>query len=106
MHAQEKNVLRPTIQLQSKLGDSATKLNMPIVASHVKSLQQRLIEKINSPICTNTNNDCNQQGQQNNYTPHIIIRTCYNCNQPGHHASEFQHPQIPNRYRKRMQHLS
>jgi hypothetical protein len=38
MNAKEKNVLSQTIQLQSKLGDSATELNMPIVASHVKFL--------------------------------------------------------------------
>jgi len=37
-NAQKKNVLSQTIQLQSKLGDSGTELNMPIVSSHVKSL--------------------------------------------------------------------
>jgi hypothetical protein len=88
MHAQEKTVLSQTIQLQSKLGDSTTELNITIVARHAKSLRQRLIEKINTPTCTNTNNNSNQQCQQNNYSPRNNISTCYNCNQPGHRARE------------------
>jgi hypothetical protein len=52
MHAQEKTVLSQTIQLQSKLGDSTTELNITIVARHAKSLRQRLIEKINTPTTT------------------------------------------------------
>jgi hypothetical protein len=52
MHAQEKTVLSQTIQLQSKLGDSTTELNITIVARHAKSLIHRLIDKINKPTTT------------------------------------------------------
>jgi hypothetical protein len=69
MNAQEKNVLSQTIQLQSTLSDSATELNMPIVASHVKSLRQRFIEKINTPTCTNTNNNSNSASKT---TTHLV----------------------------------
>jgi hypothetical protein len=101
MKDDKKNVLSQAIQLQNKLGDAATELNIPIATSHIKSIRHR---STNNSEC-HSNNSCNtitQPPHPNNQTENQMQttshnnsrppRTCFNCGKIGHLQANCRSP--------------
>jgi hypothetical protein len=101
MNANAKNILSQAIELQTKLGDAATELNILTAANHIKSFRQRICSQITpNHIDSSNNNQTNAhtsgQSYKNNNPRGLYRTTCFNCNQPGHKAIECQYPRQNN----------
>ena len=119
----KQNVLSQAVQLQSKLGDAATELNMPIAANHIKSYRHRRIsfddttqrnnnDNIQHQQAPHDNNEQQQQQQKHHNSRYQRTEdnfhqiTCYNCGRRGHTARTCQQQPQRSSNNERSQHAT